>query len=118
MIRSTPAVRANDSWQLFLLALRYREGHLVTVGGNEPFLLRGDTAWIVYSGTVDLFVVALEDGEPTGRHEHFARLTADQLMMGLELDDSDVGLLAVCGPDTQLLRLAASRLKRFGQDLE
>ena len=31
----------SEPWELFLLGLRYRDAKLITLGGNEPFLLAG-----------------------------------------------------------------------------
>jgi ATP-binding cassette subfamily C protein len=116
--RHGPIFKSNDAWQLFLLSLRYREGDLLTLNGSEPFLLKSGSAWIVYNGSVDLFSVRLENGVPTGRRQHFNRLHTDQLMVGVDSEASGVGLLAVCAPETQLLRLRTARLETFGAQVE
>jgi NHLM bacteriocin system ABC transporter ATP-binding protein len=99
------------AWELFLLGLRYRDSRLVTLSGNEPFLLAGaDQAWLVYKGTVDVFAAQLEDGEPAGARYHLFRAETRQLLLGMDLNASPVGLLASPAPQTEILSFSRSRL--------
>ena len=104
-------VETSEEWELFLLGLRYRGSRLVTLSGNEPFLLSGeDNAWLVYKGVVDVFAVRTEDGEIAGARHHFFRAHTHQLLLGIPEDDRPVALLASCAPETQILQFSRSRL--------
>ncbi|MBN2305615.1 MAG: NHLP bacteriocin export ABC transporter permease/ATPase subunit [Anaerolineae bacterium] len=106
----------SDEWELFLLNLRYRQANLVTRSGNEPFLLDGaDRAWVVYNGKVDVFAVQIAEGEPVGARRHLFRVDTGQLLLGVNLDRWEIGLLAVCTPDTQILELRQSQLRQSAQ---
>ncbi|MBN1563174.1 MAG: hypothetical protein JXA10_05000, partial [Anaerolineae bacterium] len=103
----------SEALELFLLALRYRNSRLVTRGGNEPFLLSdANQAWLVYKGAVDVFAVEIEDGKPSGARHHLFRAYTNQLLLGLDLTDQAVGLLAVCAPETEILTFSRDRLQQ------
>lgn len=104
----------SNEWELFLLALRYRDSRLITLSGNEPFLLSGgDSAWLVYKGMVDVFAVQLDGGTAASARHHLFRAYDNQLLLGFDLSDCPVGLLASCAPETQLLRFSQSRLRQL-----
>jgi NHLM bacteriocin system ABC transporter ATP-binding protein len=113
MLNDKKMAETSEAWELFLLGLRYRDSRLVTLSGNEPFLLSGsDQAWLVYRGTVDIFAVQIEDGQPSGARHHLFRATTNQLLLGFDLGDRSVGLLASCAPETQVLRFSRDRLRQ------
>ena len=61
--------------ELFLLHLRYKEAQLVEAGSNHPILLNDkESAWVVYSGRVDVFAVQLADGRVAGPRTHLFRV--------------------------------------------
>lgn len=100
-----------NAWEMFLLNLRYRDSRLVTLGGNEPFLLAGtDRAWLVYKGTVDVFATQLRNGEPVGARTHLFQAETGQLLLGMDLSASPLGLVASCAPQTEILIFSRSRL--------
>lgn len=107
-----------EAWQLFLVKLRYRESKLITLSRNKPFLLEGDSVWLVYKGVVDVFSVRMENGKAFGAHHHFFRAYTDHLLMGRNLKDRTVGLLASCAPDTQLLQFSRAKLKELASQPE
>lgn len=113
-----PSATTSDEWELFLLSLRYRQAKLVTLSGNEPFLLAGaDRAWVVYNGAVDVFAVRLQDGAAAGARRHLFRAHSNQLLLGTDLAGREVGLLASCTPETQLLQLKRAQLAQLaGKD--
>ncbi len=82
-------------------------GTLVEAAGNAPFLLnQGRRAWLVLSGGVDLFAVALADGRPAGAHDHLFRVSPEQAMWEPpENAGQKVGILAVALPDTRLAQM-------------
>lgn len=109
----------SDAWELFLLRLRYKEGRLLTVSGNQPLLLNEkDSAWLVYSGLVDVFAVKIENGEAVGARSHLFRAETGYLLLGMDTAGRNLGLLANNAPGTQLLKLRQSRLKELAQEPE
>jgi NHLM bacteriocin system ABC transporter ATP-binding protein len=104
----------SEEWELFLLALRYRDSRLLTLSGNEPFLLAGDdNAWLVYNGSVDVFALQTQDGTPAGARYHLFRAATHQLLLGTDIQDHPVALLANCAPETQILKFTRSRLQQL-----
>lgn len=107
--------------ELFLLHLRYKEAQLISAGSNQPILLNNkETAWVVYSGRVDLFAVQISHGHIVGSRTHLFRVEAGQALWGMELTHTgeQVGLLAVGNKDTRLLKLPTNRLQVLSQDKE
>jgi NHLM bacteriocin system ABC transporter ATP-binding protein len=114
-------VSATKEFELFLLRLRYREGRLVEVEANKPFLLNEpDNAWVVFSGSVDVFAVPVQDGRAVGARSHIFRGEAGQLLLGMDLDHygKGIGLLVSGMPETRVLKLRLSRLKSMAGNLE
>lgn len=111
-----------ENFELFLLSLRYKEGRLVEVEGNKPILLDDPaSAWVVYSGTIDVFSVPVAKGEAAGARRHLFRSGAGQVLFGMETADHDhqqLGLLVSGTPGTRLLRLRRSRLWELAASLE
>ncbi|MGI8551949.1 MAG: hypothetical protein ACR2PL_14355, partial [Dehalococcoidia bacterium] len=102
--------------ELFLLRLRYREGRLVELGANKPFQLDDpETAWVVYAGKVDIFVVSLHNGEVVGPRRHLLRAEAGQAFFSIGRMDAEggIGLLAVGVGGTRVLRVKRERLQEF-----
>ena len=105
--------------ELFMLRLRYKEARLVRCSSNSPILLTDPhTAWVVYTGRVDVFLVPVERGRVAGTRQHLFRAQAGQAVMGVSPSGQDRGmaLMAVGDPDTQLLRVKRSTLAQFAQD--
>ncbi len=109
----------SDAWELFLLRLRYKEGRLLTVSGNQPLLLDDkDSVWLVYSGLVDVFAVKIENSEAIGARSHLFRGETGHLLLGMDLAGRNLGLLVNSAPGTQLLKMRQSRLKELAQEPE
>jgi ATP-binding cassette subfamily C protein len=108
--------------ELFLFHLRYRESSLVKVGANKPILLADpQTAWVVYSGQIDVFAVNLADDTPVGVRHFLIRVTPGQALFGkapLSMALGRLGLLAVGSQETRLLKLPVHRLQQLGHDVE
>jgi ATP-binding cassette subfamily C protein len=90
-----------------------REGASRESSGARPLLLDGDLAWIVASGRVDVFAVAVRGGVPVGSRTHLFRVDEGGLLLGTGAPGSEraVGLLAVGGHGTRLLELPRRRLR-------
>jgi NHLM bacteriocin system ABC transporter ATP-binding protein len=108
--------------ELFLFHLRFRESSLVHVGANKPILLVDEEiSWVVYAGHVDIFVIRLDENEPVGPRHFLMRVTPGQAIFGkapISLAHGCLGLLAVGGQETRLLKLPLHRLQQLGQDVE
>jgi NHLM bacteriocin system ABC transporter ATP-binding protein len=90
-----------------------KQGEHVRVGSNRPILLRGDSAWLVAQGRVDVFLVRTgEDGRVVGRRSHLLRADKGHMMMDVapSLDTEGVALLAVGASDTELIRIPQAEL--------
>ncbi len=114
-------LREDTNLDLFLLKLRYQEGKLVEVEANKPFLLSDpEMVWVVYSGTVDVFAVNVENGEIVGARNHLFRGEAGQILLGIDFESqaTKIGLLVNGLPGTRVLKLRRSRLQDLATDLE
>src|SRR4051794_34572257 len=101
-------------WELFLLRLRYREGQLIAVAGNRPVLLDAPgTVWVVFSGHVEVYAVRTEGGQAKGTRRHLFRADVGVALLGMDLQDQQVGLLVSGAPGTQLLRVERAILARL-----
>jgi NHLM bacteriocin system ABC transporter ATP-binding protein len=72
---------------------------LAPAGSDQPYLLDHAGAWLVETGRLDLFLVALRDGQPVGTRTHLTRIGAGQALFGAPVRD-DRTLLAVGSADT------------------
>src|SRR5262245_29382036 len=89
-------------------ALFETDGQLQLVGGNRPFLLDDpQSAWLVCAGHVEVFSVALGDGQPLGARYHFCSAGDGAVIFGMDVRrfGVDHGLLAVGRVGTELRRL-------------
>jgi NHLM bacteriocin system ABC transporter ATP-binding protein len=112
---------ASEPDELFLLKARYKLGRLVRRGSRDPILLDDrQVVWVVYAGRVDVFAVPVDDGEVVGVRRHLFRAEAGQAVFGMDLEHSGrgVALLAVGGPETELIRVKRSRLEGLAQNRE
>lgn len=119
-----PAARDPQSAQvsqleLFLLQLRYREGQLIEAEGNQPILLDDpELAYVVYTGAVDIFAVAVAGGELEGARRHLFRSTAGQLILGVAGGAGGLRLLARGTAGTRLLRIRQARIWSMAGEFE
>lgn len=124
MSDSQPGQGASDSatgLELFLLALRYKEGQLLSLEANNPFLLDDPAAcYIVYTGKVDVFAVRLRAGQFIAPRRHLLRAEVGDLLFGFERseDGQGVALLASGVPGTKVLRLKHARLRQLAGEIE
>ena len=58
-------------------------GSVECVGANRPFLLTGcGASWLVLEGGVEIFSVALAEGEPAGRRTNLFRVAVGDVIVG------------------------------------
>lgn len=96
-------------------------GALELLSGNAPFLLQGESVvWYVESGTVEVFTVHLQNGEPAGARTHFMSIGEGALLFGMDLEGygGGSGFLAVGAVGTQARRLDVSQLRSLAAQSE
>ena len=109
--------------ELFLLQLRYKVGRLIQAGGHQPIALDDpQTAWVVYTGWLNVFALSLERGKVVGIRHHVLQAQAGQMVLGIGCDapvaDRRIALIAVGEPNTTVIRIPQSQLKRLAGDSE
>ena len=85
---------------------------MIEIGANTPFLLNDNNAvWLVQSGTVEIYVVHLKNGEPWGRRRHLFSAECGQTLFGLATSSKNgLGLLVSGSPGTELIKRQKSGL--------
>lgn len=80
------------------------------IKSNQPVLLDDpDGFWLVRSGSMSLFTVALAQGIPSGARHYLFSVTAAEALFGFAIDpDSEQsrGILAVATEETELLKFS------------
>jgi NHLM bacteriocin system ABC transporter ATP-binding protein len=94
------------------------EGELVELLAHKPLLLNDpEQVWIVVSGGVLIFTVAVENGQPVGPRTHFLGIVPGQCFCGFTTDSEDgSGFLAVAKQGTRVRRLSRSQLRALAAD--
>jgi NHLM bacteriocin system ABC transporter ATP-binding protein len=117
---ATPEAQNEPSaWDTFLIGLRYREGRIVELAGNNPiFLNDNENVWFVYSGKADVFTSHVENGVPVGQRIHLFRVTDRQALFGINMLDRPIGLMVAGVQDTQLLRVSRATLVELARNPE
>ena len=94
------------------------EGEKLVSVANKPLVLSDpDAVFLVESGKVEIFTVALENGQPVGARTHFVTADAGQLFFGMDTDRYGMGsgFLAVGKAGSELRRYSAARLLRLAE---
>ncbi|MDM9585786.1 NHLP bacteriocin export ABC transporter permease/ATPase subunit [Nostoc sp. GT001] len=87
--------------------------------GNQSLLLSDpQTIWVVKSGYLALFAIALNNGIPEGSRRYLFSSTAGQAMFGTasSLDSEQHQILAVFFEETELLKVSRTELNRLFAD--
>ncbi|MDQ2870196.1 MAG: ABC transporter transmembrane domain-containing protein, partial [Acidobacteriota bacterium] len=98
------------------LALSVRledEGEPIPVAGNQPFLLDNPNAmWIVEEGRLEVFTVAIQNGEASGARTHFISVETGQALFGMDFAGYGLGsgFLAAGKTGTKLRMISRGRL--------
>ncbi|MBN1201263.1 MAG: NHLP bacteriocin export ABC transporter permease/ATPase subunit [Anaerolineae bacterium] len=114
-------LKQKENLELFLLKLRFQEGGLIDIQGNQTFLLDDPgSAWVVYAGSVHVFAVRTHDGETVSARSHIFRGEVGQILLGMDFEASGKGIsLLVAGtPHTRVLKCERARLQTLAADLE
>ena len=108
-----------STWDTFLISLRYKEGRVIELAGNNPIFLNNDEeVWFVYRGQADVFASHMQDGIPVGARTHLFRVADRHALFGMDPSDGTLGLLVGGAQGTQLLRVSRADLETIGQDIE
>lgn len=105
-----------ESMRLVLSTRLEDEGQPVSVAGNKPFLLDDPGAvWIVEEGRIEVFTVAVKDGEPEGARSHFVTVETGQALFGMDFAAYGFGsgFLAAGKTGTRLRLIARSRMEQL-----
>ncbi|HVO41382.1 MAG TPA: NHLP bacteriocin export ABC transporter permease/ATPase subunit [Aggregatilineales bacterium] len=106
-------------WDIFLLRLRYNEGRIVKLAGNNPiFLNDSEYVWFVYTGRTDVFASRIENGVPVGARTHLFRAADKHALFGMNLLDRTIGLLVGGSEGTQLIKVSRAALEQLAQDVQ
>lgn len=88
---------------------------VIPIKGNQPLLLDDPEAvWLVQSGSLALFTVALNQGQPQGARHYLFSAAAGEALFGSAIDplsDHDRGILAVASEATELLKIPLWQLE-------
>lgn len=88
-------------------------GTLRRISGNSPVLLDGEEyVWYVLSGSVELFIVYIDNELQSGRKSHVASIKDSSLLFGFDADGYGTGqhLQAVGFPGTCIAQLTFAEL--------
>jgi NHLM bacteriocin system ABC transporter ATP-binding protein len=92
-------------------------GGLIEPRSNRPFSIHvPDAVWVVHSGSIDLFLVNMVNGELVGARYPMLRVEQGCAVFGMRPHDR-VCVLAVATPGTKLWQLAQHDLRSRGCDL-
>jgi len=99
----------SDEW------LERLAGETRRIPGNNPLLLSDPgVVWIVRSGSMALFAVAVERGEPAGTRRHLFTVSSGDGLFGVPAGSERCrALLAVSLEETELVRVEAHGLARL-----
>ncbi len=109
----------SNAWDTFLISLRYREGRIIELAGNNPISLNNNEyVWFVYTGKVDVFTSHIEQGVPVGARIHLFRVSDRHALFGMNLLDRPIGLMVAGAQGTQMLRVSRASLAQLANDSE
>ncbi len=114
---AVPLEEVLKSVQLRLAKLE-TEGEEVLVSGNKPFFLDDPSVmWLVESGRIDVFTVAVKDGEPSGARSFFVGAEPAQALFGMDLARYGRGsaFLASGKSGTKLRKIPTARLAQLAR---
>lgn len=116
---SIPVKEIVESLQLRLTTTFEQEGEAVVMSGNKPFFLSDPaSSWVVEDGRIDVFTVAMKDGEPSGARTHFVSVEPGHALFGMDFDayGMGAGLLATGKTGTRMRRIPVARLRALAAE--
>jgi len=109
--------------QAFLERLFVEGGEELDLEANKPLLLEDPKSiYFVERGAVDIFMIDVVNGQPSGRRTHFLRVEKGKILLGVELlptrvETQHFGLIACGLPNTKLRRLDKTVAKKHADVL-
>ena len=90
------------------------QGETLALHSGIPLSLQDpEKVWVVLEGKLDLYLVEMREGEPTGARHHFIRVEAGNPVMGFEkLPDAAFGVIANPAVGSKVLRLQLKQLQQ------
>lgn len=94
--------------------IRGLRGELCQFRSNESFLLDDpQTVWIVESGSLALFAIAVENGIPQGNRRYLFNVKSGEALFSLPSGPECRQLLAIPVEETELLRVSRAEFEQF-----
>jgi len=96
------------------------EGQRLIAGASSPFLLHDpDAVWFVSKGTVDVFFVRVQNGQPVSNRRFVFSVGENEFLLGLDptTGASGWGLMGTGYPDTEIRRLDRQRFAEIFREL-
>jgi NHLM bacteriocin system ABC transporter ATP-binding protein len=91
-------------------------GESYRLKGNESFLLNDpQTVWLVKSGSISLFAIALKNGKPEGKRQYLFSVKSTEAMFSTatELQSKSPQILAVSLEETELLKMSRQNFEHL-----
>jgi NHLM bacteriocin system ABC transporter ATP-binding protein len=89
------------------------QGERYRFKGNEPLLLDDpQTVWVVQSGSLALFAIALKNGMPEGKRRYLFNISAEEAMFSIPPENARQ-ILAVSLEETELLKVSREDFGEF-----
>jgi NHLM bacteriocin system ABC transporter ATP-binding protein len=106
VVQSKPETRLED------------EGEPIVVAGNKPFFLDDPNAmWLVESGRMDVFTVAVKDGEAAGARSYFIGVEAGQGLFGMDLSYAGGNAFLASGKSgTRIRKISMDRIEALAKE--
>lgn len=100
----------------FMLHFLQKDSQIIEVSGNSRlFLNQPEYIYEVCQEYVDVFAVALKQGQPAGTYQHLFRAFQGALLFGLSPwnQDTELGLIVSGKPGSKLLKAPRSRIREY-----
>ncbi len=92
-------------------------GEVIPVSAHDPFLADDPEAvWIVVTGGILLFTIALENGKPVGTRSHFLGINVGQAFFGIDAQRVGSAFMAVAKQGTTVRKMTRTQLQEVASD--
>ena len=90
------------------------QGETLVLHSGVPLSLQDpEKIWVVLEGKLDLYLVEMRDGEPTGARHHFIRVEAGNPVIGFDkLPDAAYGVIANPAVGSKVLLMQLKQLQQ------
>ncbi len=92
-------------------------GEVIPVSAHDPFLADDTEAvWVVETGGILLFTIALENGKPVGTRSHFLGINVGQAFFGIDAQRVGSAFMAVAKQGTTVRKMTRTELQAVASD--